>query len=309
MEYLSYSSPSVMTMLPRAIVSLLTTTCIPPPRMINVGSAVVNSLLLAFATNNSNGFSTFRNKQPTSITITAPIINNIMTDERMVAGSNGDIISRLRSLGMDKKELKRHARLRRASILVPLFERSHHSNSNNNDASPSSSSSSNIHVLFTQRLSNMTSHAGEVCFPGGMQDTEDCQDDVQTALREAYEEVGLENQYIDCIARMNTVESKHSLCVTPIIGWIHPPSKAEPSELQLNAEEVDIAFAVPLQYFANPTNCHSIDMYKWKGGNVEIRTYLYDDPESGRQFKIWGLTAHVVHKVAQLAFGGGEIKT
>jgi len=293
-------------MLPRAIGSLLTTSCIPPPRMINIGSAVVNSFLLAFATNNSNDFSTFRNKQPTSIT--APIINNIMADEIITAGSNVVVISKLRSLGMDKKELKRHAKLRRASILVPLFERNHHSNSNNNDAS-SAASSSNIHVLLTQRVSNMTTHAGEVCFPGGVQDTEDCQDDVQTALREAYEEVGLENQYIDCIARMDTVESKHFLCVTPIIGYIHPPTKAEPSQLQLNAEEVEVAFAVPLQYFANPTNCHSIDMYKWKGGNVEIRTYLYDDPESGRQFKIWGLTAHVVHKVAQLAFGGGEIKT
>lgn len=274
--------------------------------MINIGSAVVNSFLLAFATNNSNDFSTFRNKQPTSIT--APIINNIMADEIITAGSNVVVISKLRSLGMDKKELKRHAKLRRASILVPLFERNHHSNSNNNDAS-SAASSSNIHVLLTQRVSNMTTHAGEVCFPGGMQDMEDSEDDVQTALREAYEEVGLENQYIDCIARMDTVESKHSLCVTPIIGYIHPPTKAEPSQLQLNAEEVEVAFAVPLQYFANPTNCHSIDQYKWKGGNVEIRTYLYDDPESGRQFKIWGLTAHVVHKVAQLAFGGGETTT
>ncbi len=123
-----------------------------------------------------------------------------------------------------------------------------------------------------------------------------------------YEEVGLQSQHIECIARMDAVESKqHSLCVTPIIGLIRPPSAAEPSRLKLNAGEVDAAFAVPLLYFANPDNCHAVETYKWRGADVRIRTYVYDDPESGRQFKIWGLTAHVVHAVAEIAFSG-EVK-
>lgn len=284
------------------------------------GSAVKNSPLLAFLfATSSHDFSTIRNNEQYHTATTPRIISNnsIMTEEGITTGSN-DAITNLRSLGMEKKELKRHANLRRASILVPLFERNHHdrkaneddvfentSNKNNNDAPLSSS---NIHVLFTQRVSNMTTHGGEVCFPGGTQDVEDGHDDVQTALREANEEVGLQHQYIECIARMESVESKHSLCVTPIVGLIHPPLKAEPSQLQLNNEEVEVAFAVPLHYFADPTNCHSVEKYKWKGSNVQIRTYMYDDPESGRQFKIWGLTAHVIHAVARVAFGKGKIK-
>jgi 8-oxo-dGTP pyrophosphatase MutT (NUDIX family) len=308
-------------MLPRTIIPLIPrTSCIEQPslpRMIHIGSAAVNSLLLAFVatsknnniSNSYNYFSTFRKELPTSPTLIA----NKMTmtdDERTAVEINERVIDKLRSVGMEKKELKRHTKLRRASILIPLFERNHSPRNNNQDTSDNNNdASSNIHVLFTQRVSNMTSHGGEVCFPGGMQDMEDDNDDVQTALREASEEVGLQHQYIECIARMESVESKHSLCVTPIIGRIHPPSYAEPSQLQLNAEEVEVAFAVPLHYFAVSTNCHSVDKYKWKGGNVEIRTYLYDDPESGRQFKIWGLTAHVVHLVAMLAFGEGKIKT
>jgi 8-oxo-dGTP pyrophosphatase MutT (NUDIX family) len=283
--------------------------------MINIGG-VANSLLLAFLATSSNDFSTIWEKQQPT-----PISNKIMTDER-TEKINQDVITNLRSLGMEKKELKRHSNLRRASILIPLFERSHNNDSNNNynnnnidddvisdnnrnntDESASSFPSSNIHVLFTQRVSNMTSHGGEVCFPGGRQDIEDCHDDVQTALREASEEVGLQHQHIECIARMESVESKHSLCVTPIIGLIHPPSNAEPSGLKVNAKEVEVAFAVPLHYFANPKNCHSVEKYKWKGGNVLIRTYMYNDFESGRQFKIWGLTAHVIHAVAKVAFG------
>lgn len=195
--------------------------------------------------------------------------------------------------GLQKKELSHHQELRRASILVPLFERPPSENS----------SSSSIHVLFTQRPQNMKSHGGEVCFPGGKQDPEDNGCDITTALREAKEEVGLDPNFVQKLARMETIESKHSLCVTPIVGFIEPPSAAEPSQLTLNEQEVEAAFAVPLEYFTMDENCASIETIQW-GKNREfiMRTYLFDDPESGRQFRIWGLTAHVVHQVAQLAF-------
>ena len=158
-------------------------------------------------------------------------------------------------------------------------------------------------MLFTQRPQNMKSHGGEVCFPGGKQDPEDNGCDVTTALREANEEVGLDPNLVQQLARMETIESKHSLCVTPIVGFIEPPSAAEPSQLTLNEQEVEAAFAVPLEYFTMDENCASIETIQW-GKNREfiMRTYLFDDPESGRQFRIWGLTAHVVHQVAQLAF-------
>jgi coenzyme A diphosphatase NUDT7 len=204
-------------------------------------------------------------------------------------------LKRLESLGVDKKDLPHHTELKRASVLVPLFER---------ETSEDSQHTSNLHVLFTQRPTKMSSHGGEVCFPGGRQDEEDNGDDVITAIREAYEEVGLHPQFVDAIGRMETVESKHSLCVTPIIGLIRPPLKAEPSNLILNADEVDAAFAVPLAYFVDPKNCVSQTTIKYgRWSNFVMREYLFDDDSSGRQFRIWGLTAHIVHAVAQIAFG------
>jgi len=238
--------------------------------MVGIGS-IASHFLLAFATSNDTY------DQSTSSTINMAE-NNIVIQ-------NNEVITKLRSLGMDKKDLPGHKELRRASILVPLFERE----------------DSEIHVLFTQRPKKMKSHGGEVCFPGGKQDPDDKEDDVLTAMREAQEEVGLDPKYIESIARMQTVESKHSLCVTPIIGLIQPPSAAEPSRLKLNSDEVEAAFAVPLKYFLD--NHHSIEKVKWRGYDFLIRTYLYDDPESGCQFKIWGLTAHVIHLVATMAFG------
>jgi coenzyme A diphosphatase NUDT7 len=149
----------------------------------------------------------------------------------------------------------------------------------------------------------MSSHGGEVCFPGGRQDEEDKGDDVVTATREAYEEVGLHPQYVDIIGRMESIESKHSLCVTPIIGLVRPPYKAEPANLTLNADEVEAVFAVPLAYFANPVNCVSkTKIIYGSRKDFVMRTYLFDDVSSGRRFRIWGLTAHIVHAVAELAF-------
>lgn len=75
-----------------------------------------------------------------------------MSNNKMISEEEGDVISKLRSLGLDKKDLPQHAELRRASILVPLFERNKSSQSQT-----ATSDSNNIHVLFTQRPKRMKS--------------------------------------------------------------------------------------------------------------------------------------------------------
>mmetsp|Transcript_4400 Transcript_4400/g.11137 ORF Transcript_4400/g.11137 Transcript_4400/m.11137 type:complete len:267 (-) Transcript_4400:498-1298(-) len=263
--------------------------------MVGFGNAL-SPLLLAFATSN-NGNSSFEHEIMTTTVVKK------MTYTGAIGGREHDAITKLRTLGMEKKESPRHASLRRASILVPLFERTNNRNDDDDvgGGGGSESSSSDIHVLFTQRPQRMKSHGGEVCFPGGKQDPDDGGDDVRTAMREAHEEIGLHPRHVLEVARMETVESKHGLCVTPIVGLVNGGA-VEPGGLSLNEDEVEAAFAVPLGYFADPENCHEAEMVEWRGDEFLLRTYLYDDRESGRTFKIWGLTAHVVHLVATMAF-------
>ena len=73
---------------------------------------------------------------------------------------------------------------------------------------------------------------------------------------------------------MRTIKSKHLLCVTLIIGFVTPAEMAEPVSLTLNMDEVECAFAVPLRYFANPTNCVLVEMVKWRGKDITMRTYI-----------------------------------
>lgn len=194
-----------------------------------------------------------------------------------------ETLKRLRDVGMEPKDSPQHIGLKRASVLIPLFRRP----------------SSGIHVLLTQRPKNMRTHAGEVCFPGGQQDPEDEQDDVVTALREAYEEVGLSPEHVRPICRLPTIESVNHLCVTPIVALVEPSSAAEPHQLKISQAEVDAAFSVPLSYFSQEANHESKYEVVWAGGVFIMRTFLYTS-EFGKTFKVWGLTAHVAHQIAML---------
>ncbi|DBA78794.1 TPA: hypothetical protein ACH3X1_008690 [Trebouxia sp. C0004] len=83
-----------------------------------------------------------------------------------------------------------------AAVLVPLFE----------------DTDGVVRVLLTQRSANLSSHKGEVCLPGGKRDPDDA-DDVQCALREAEEELGLQPSSVQVIAQLPPFISKHKLSV------------------------------------------------------------------------------------------------
>jgi coenzyme A diphosphatase NUDT7 len=201
-----------------------------------------------------------------------------------MSSASSEII-RLRNFGMQQRDLESHKGLRRASVLVPLFRKD----------------DDKLHVLLTQRPLHMKAHPGEVCFPGGKQDPEDEADDVETALREAWEEVGLERASIESICRLATVESKGGLCVTPIVALLEPPDS---KQLKVCKDEVEAVLTVPIEFFLERSgNLADKCDVPWSRGMFTVRTYFYQDEED-KEFKISGLTAYVLHQVACLAIDG-----
>ncbi len=75
-----------------------------------------------------------------------------------------------------------------------------------------------MQILWQVRLrvqsldAGLNAATGEVCLPGGKRDPEDA-DDVQCALREAQEELGLEPSSVQVIAQLPPFISKHKLSV------------------------------------------------------------------------------------------------
>ena len=78
------------------------------------------------------------------------------------------------------------------------------------------------HLLFTRRNSALPEHSGQVAFPGGRADPDD-PDLETTALREAYEEIGLLPADVRILGRLYDFLTITNYLVTPIVGVIPWP--------------------------------------------------------------------------------------
>ncbi len=137
-------------------------------------------------------------------------------------------------------------------------------------------------VLLTQRTAHLSTHSGQIAFPGGRCDDTDA-DVIDTALREAYEEIGLERRRVETLGTLPTYTTGTRFVVTPVVALVDPAH-----ELALNAHEVADAFEVPLAFLMNPANHrrHAVD---FRGARREFFSMPYWQGETERF--IWGATA------------------
>ena len=133
----------------------------------------------------------------------------------------------------------------------------------------------------------MSSHRGQVAFPGGTQDPED-ESLVVTALREAEEEVELNPNLVDVIGLLDDIPTvTGETIVTPVVGVLDGMP-----ELVANPAEVARIFSIPLAVLSSPNH--------WR---VEETTYngrqypLYFLEHSGET--LWGLSAYVTRQLLQ----------
>lgn len=137
-------------------------------------------------------------------------------------------------------------------------------------------------VLLTQRTQQLSTHSGQVAFPGGKKDPED-KDVIATALREAEEEVGLEAAQVEVLGSLPVYETGTAFSVTPVVALVQPDVALRP-----NPYEVADVFEVPLRFLLNPAN-HQRHRLQWQGWEREWFSMPYDD--AGRERYIWGATA------------------
>lgn len=150
---------------------------------------------------------------------------------------------------------------------------------------------SQLTVLLTQRANHMSTHSGQIAFPGGKVDPQDASRQA-TALREAHEEIGLEPQHVQVIGELPVYVTGTAFWVTPVIALVTPGF-----ELRPNADEVQAVFEVPLDFLMNPANHrrHTVD---WQGARRQWFSMPYHEPQMTpngdsdlvERF-IWGATA------------------
>ena len=138
-------------------------------------------------------------------------------------------------------------------------------------------------LLYTRRTDSVDVHRGQVSFPGGRIDARD-KGPVDTALREAEEEVGIPPAQVEILGALDPLLTVTQFEVTPVVGVLHWPCA-----LRLNTSEVACAFGVPLAWLADPAHLHREQRMPPVPGR-EIRVYSFD-PYLGET--VWGATARI----------------
>ena len=146
-------------------------------------------------------------------------------------------------------------------------------------------------VLLTERATHLSTHSGQVAFPGGKCDDTDI-DAADTALREAHEEIGLERSLVEVIGQMPTYLTGAMFIITPVIALVQPGHK-----LALNPSEVADAFEVPLEFLMNPAHHHR-HAIEIGGARREWLSMPYMDGNTDRF--IWGATAAMLRNFYRL---------
>lgn len=139
-----------------------------------------------------------------------------------------------------------------------------------------------LQVLFTERSSHLRHHAGQISFPGGKAENSDV-DLVETAYREAQEEIGLAPDKLNLLGRLAPYKTISGFVVTPIVSVYQDPLNID-TDLVIDINEVASVFKVPLAFLMEKNNYFTEMVYR-KSDSFPV----YFIPYEGRM--IWGATA------------------
>ena len=148
-----------------------------------------------------------------------------------------------------------------------------------------------IDILLTNRSASLEDHAGQVSFPGGRIDQKDI-DPIETAKRESFEEVGIENKDIEVIGSLDVFQTGTGFRIIPIVAIV-----SENIEYQINYNEVESIFHLPLNYLMNELNHKKeIKTFKKNGNTMEYNSNVIEYDKN----HIWGATAAMLMNIYKL---------
>ena len=141
-------------------------------------------------------------------------------------------------------------------------------------------------LVFTRRAADLSRHAGEISFPGGLQDPGETLR--ETALRECREEIDLDPAAVQIVGALAPVHVLVSaILVVPFVGIL-----ASPPALTHNVSEIDQVLRFPVRRLAEVESAMELsreDGRMWKGWAYELEGTL-----------IWGATGLMLHDLLEV---------
>ena len=175
-----------------------------------------------------------------------------------------------------RKAIEEHgASLRRAAVLIPLFK-----------------TASEYRILFTKRTDTVDAHKGQISFPGGKIEDEDASP-LESALREADEEIGLSRKDVTVLGQMDDARTLSSnYIVHPFVGLIPCPY-----DFKTSVQEVRELIEVPFQVFLSGDSAGENTPVVYEGVTYQSLAYYH------RGEVIWGATARIMRNLVDLVKG------
>lgn len=156
----------------------------------------------------------------------------------------------------------------RAGVLIPLLTRNH-----------------TLEMLFTRRTETVLTHKGQISFPGGQREDSDAET-IETALRESYEEIGLEPSRVTVLGQLDDVfTAVSSFVITPVVGLV----EGGVDDLRLAPDEVKSVLMVPVDRLLD-AEVHTTETRSVGGQLYRIHYYTIGDDV------IWGATGRIVYQ-------------
>lgn len=176
-----------------------------------------------------------------------------------------------RSVSDDAEMVSQPGRVVPAAVLVPIVAH----------AEPS--------VLLTLRSARLSSHAGQVSFPGGRMEAGETPE--AAAVREAAEEVGLDPRLPELIGRLPEHLTGTGFRVVPVVGLVPPPLVLTP-----DPAEVAATFELPLSTVLDPA-APERRSGEFRGRRREFWVWPHET------HYIWGATAAILVNLARVLRG------
>jgi len=146
-----------------------------------------------------------------------------------------------------------------------------------------------VNVILTMRTKALNNHSGQIAFPGGRIDADDASPEA-AALREAWEEIGLDINEVEIVGRLPDYFTGSGYRVAPIVGFVRAGA-----DFEINRQEVEYMFHVPLSFLMDVRN-HHVASRQFRGNERHYYEMPYGD------HYIWGVTAGMLRVLHDRVF-------
>jgi 8-oxo-dGTP pyrophosphatase MutT (NUDIX family) len=137
-------------------------------------------------------------------------------------------------------------------------------------------------LVLIERSGSLRQHAGQLAFPGGKPEPDD-RDLLDTALREAWEEVALPRELVTVIGRLSPVPTPTGYMIIPYVGRVRGDWQPERA-----SGEVERVLTPSLRTLMDPAVHHHKGSVEWGGKTYDLHEFDIADPP------LWGATARMV---------------